>query len=632
MKEYSITRDDNYFFRKGVWTKGYEKMGAHLCRYNGVDGCFFTVWAPGANKVSVVGNFNEWNGKKNVMKVNKTGDIWTLFVPGVVDGDIYKYLIETKEGKHLYKADPYAFQAELRPETASKVSDITGYKWKDSRWMNKRKKMGHQCKPFNIYEVHLGSWKCHEDGTYYTYDELADELIDYVADMGYTHVELMPVMEHPFDGSWGYQITGYYAPTSRYGTPKQFMHLVEKAHQAGIGVIIDWVPGHFCRDEHGLGNFTGTKVYEDKDHAQWGTYTFDYSKGEVRSFLISNAAYWIEMYHVDGIRVDGVSSILYMNFGIDDPRMKRYNPDGTEGDLQAIKFLQEMNTIIGTNYSDVMMIAEESTAWPLVTRPPEVDGLGFHYKWDMGWMNDTLNYIKTDFPYKPGNHNMLTFSMMYAYNENFILPLSHDEVVHGKSSIIGRMPGDNWRKFAGCRVLLMYQMCHPGGKLNFMGNEFGQFIEWRFYEQLEWFMIDRFETHRKHQQFVKALNNIYKEYKALWIKDTSWEGFEWLDADNYKQSIISFVRHGKTPMDDLIVVLNFTPETYNDYRVGVTRKGIYEEVFNSDDTAYGGSGMLNKGEIKSRKKAWHGKDHSVSINIPPIGGVILKRKSARKNV
>lgn len=625
----SITQEEKRLFEAGTWTHSFDKMGAHPCEKKGVKGYTFTVWAPGAKKVNVVGDFNDWNEKKHAMRVDKTGAIWKTFIPGISGGELYKYLIETESGEKLYKADPYAFYAELRPGTASVVMDIDNYKWNDARWMSKRMKSGHMNKPFNIYEVHLGSWRCHDDGSFYTYDEMADELVAYAVEMGYTHLEIMPVMEHPFDGSWGYQITGYYAPTSRYGTPQQFMNFVEKAHKAGIGVILDWVPGHFCRDEHGLGNFTGQKVYESEDHAQWGTYTFDFSRGEIRSFLLSNAFFWIEKYHVDGIRVDGVSSILYMNFGIDDPGCKRYNPDGTEGDLQAIDFLQKMNEIIGKNFTDVLMIAEESTAWPLVTRPPEVGGLGFHYKWDMGWMNDTLNYIKTDFPYKPGNHTMITFSMMYAYNENFILPLSHDEVVHGKCSVIGRMPGDYWRKFAGSRVLAMYQMCHPGGKLNFMGNEIAQFIEWRFYEQLEWFLVEEFDTHRKHQQYIKELNAFYKDNKALWVKDTSWDGFEWLDADNSEQSIICFVRHGDAAVDDLIVVLNFTPQTYTDYRIGVTRKGLYSEVFNSDNCEYGGSGVTNQGDIESEKVPWQGQDNSVVINVPPIGGVILKRHNRR---
>lgn len=630
MGELLINKSERYMFKEGTWTECYTKMGAHPDVVEGIKGYRFTVWAPGVKSVHVIGEFNEWNEISHSMEPDETEEIWTLFVPDIEDGEEYKYLIETYQGELIYKADPYAFYAEKRPGTASKTYNIEGYPWKDGRWMSSRKRRGFFNKPLNIYEVSLGSWRRHEDGSYYSYNDLSDELIEYVVEMGYTHIEIMPVMEHPFDGSWGYQITGYFAPTSRYGEPKDFMRFIEKAHKAGIGVIVDWVPGHFCRDSHGLGRFNGDKLYEEKEHLQWGTYTFNFGKGEVRSFLISNVMYWIEKYHVDGIRVDGVSSILYMNFGIEDEKDKKYNPDGTEGDLKAIDFLQKMNSYVGSIYSDVMLIAEESTAWPLVTRPPESGGLGFHYKWDMGWMNDTLNYFKTDFPYKSYNHNLITFSMMYAYNENFILPLSHDEVVHGKCSLIGKMPGDYWRQFAGVRALAMYQICHPGAKLNFMGNEIAQFIEWRYYEGLEWFLTEKYDTHRKHQKFIQALNNVYKEYKALWIKDMSWEGFEWIDADNKEQNVISFIRHGKSPIDDLIVVLNFSCQSYNDYRIGIPKKGTYYEVFNSDDTEYGGSGVVNSEDIESEKLSWQGKDNSISFNIGAIGGVIFKRRGRKK--
>jgi 1,4-alpha-glucan branching enzyme len=630
MKGKLLTSDEKKRMKDGTWLHSYEKLGAHLVRRGRGTGCRFAVWAPGAKSVHVVGDFNDWDVLRHEMKLDADGEIWQLFIPGIEEGDLYKYVIETQDGKFLYKADPYAFWAEKVPETASRVCKPESYTWKDAVWMNRRNKKAHMQEPLNIYEVHLGSWKRHEDESYYTYDELSEELVEYVSEMGYTHIELMPVMEHPFDGSWGYQITSYYAPTSRYGTPQEFKHFIDTCHRAGIGVILDWVPAHFCRDAHGLGNFVGQKLYEDMDHAQWGTYTFNFGRGEVRTFLLSNLTYWIEEYHADGIRVDGVTSMLYLNFGVDDPSKKRFNVNGTEENLEAVAFVQDMNRVVGEQHSDVMLIAEESTAWPLVTRPPESGGLGFHYKWDMGWMNDTLNYMKTDFPYRPYNHNLLTFSMMYAFNENFILPLSHDEVVHGKCSLIGRMPGDYWRQFAGLRVLTLYQMCHPGGKLNFMGNEIGQFIEWRYYEGIEWFLAKDYEHHAKHQAYIRELNHFYKEYRAMWLKSYDWDGFEWLDADNNEQSVLTFIRHGKTPMDDLIVVINFTPETYEEYRVGVPKNGVYGEVFNSDKAEFGGSGFCNSKPVKSEKEPMHGMSQSVSVRIPPIGGLVLKRLSKRQ--
>lgn len=619
-----LTKEEKFLFREGTWYQSFDRLGAHpLCK-DGCDGYEFAVWAPGAKAVYVTGTFNEWNQKEFSMDQEVSCGIWHLFVPRVRKGDLYKFVIETETGALLYKADPYAFYTEKIPGNSSRIEDIDGYKWQDALWLARRKKNGHMNRPLNIYEVHLGSWKRHEDGSYYTYKELAEELIPYAVRMGYTHLELMPVMEHPYDGSWGYQITGYYAPTSRFGEPKDFMAFVDKCHGAGLGVILDWVPGHFCRDAHGLGAFVGDKLFEKGDHQQWGTYKFDFGKGEVRSFLISNLLFWLEKYHADGIRVDGVTSMLYLNFGIGDINQKEYNQYGKEENLEAIDFIRAVNNAAAHRFPDVMMIAEESTAWPLVTYPPADGGLGFHYKWDMGWMNDTLHYMKTDFPFRPGNHGLLTFTMMYAFNENFILPLSHDEVVHGKCSLIVRMPGDYWRQFAGLRLLALYQICHPGAKLNFMGNEIGQFIEWREYEGIEWFLTD-YEAHQKHQYYIEALNGLYKEEKALWQKSYSWEGFHWLDADNDKQSILSFVRQGKKKADDLIVLLNFRPDTYTDYRVGVTKKGTYKEIFNSDYVKYGGSGNINGDFIESEALPWHGMNHSIRISVPPIGGVILKR-------
>ncbi len=628
-----LTKAEAEGFASGNWDKSYEKFGAHKDQKDGKDGYRFAVWAPGAVSVRVVGSFSDWDpAKSKKLQLGKNG-IWTGFVPGVKQGDIYKYAIETESGELLYKADPYAFYSQQPPETASCIYDIDEYKWRDNAWMFRRKDVKLFEQPMNIYEVHLGSWRRNEDGSYLTYKQLAETLVPYAVDMGYTHLEIMPVMEHPFDGSWGYQTTGYYAPTSRYGTPTDFMAFVDVCHRSKLGVILDWVPGHFCRDAHGLANFVGDKLYEKEGHPQWGTLKFDLSKGEVRSFLLSNATFWVEQYHADGIRMDGVTSMLYLNFGVDDPSQKKFNEKGTEEDLVAVDFVRQINKNICTWHPDVLMIAEESTAWPLVTRPPEDGGLGFHFKWDMGWMHDTLNYMKTDFPYRPGNHNLLTFSMMYAFNENFVLALSHDEVVHGKCSLIGRMPGDYWRQFAGMRVLALYQMTHPGAKHNFMGAEFAQFIEWRYAEGLEWFLTD-YESHGKHQQYVKELNALYKKESALWQKGFSWDGFTWLDADDAAQSTLIFIRHGKRPIDDLIILINFAPETIDEFRIGVPKKGLYKEIFNSDDYRFGGSGRLNTEPLKSENIPWHGQENSVVIHTPPIGGVILKRvaSSGRKAV
>ena len=502
--------------------------------------------------------------------------------------------------------------------------------------------------PLNIFEVHLGSWKRHGDepqgepredgtwpgpgdpfpaqrGTFYTYDDLSKELVAYVKKMGYSHIEVLPLSEHPFDGSWGYQPTGYFAPTSRYGNPQQLMHFVNACHKAGIGVIMDWVPGGFCADAHGLATFNGEMLYEHEIHPNWGTHKFDYSRPQVRSFLVSNALYWVETYHIDGIRMDGVSSMLYMNFGIDDPSQKRFNKLGTEENLDASAFIRQTNTTMGELHPDVMMIAEESTAWPLVTYPPEDGGLGFHFKWDMGWMNDTLHYMQTDFPWRPGNHRMITFSTMYQFNENFVLPLSHDEVVNGKCSLITRMPGDQWRQFAGLRALAFYQMTHAGGKLNFMGNEIGQYIEWRYYEGIQYFLTEDFEAHRSQQVYIEALNKFYNKNAALWQRGYQSDGFEWIDADNADQSIVSFVRRGDDPDDELVILINFDINAREDFRLGVPEWGYYAEKFNSDAVEFGGSGVLNEGRIPCEDVAWNGREQSIVLRIPPLAGVVLKK-------
>ena len=633
----AITESDVFLMGKGEWYRSYEKLGAHPATVDGVKGYRFAVWAPDAHSVRVMGSFNDWNENQIFLECSPTGGIWTTFVPGVVEGDLYKYIIEGVHGKLLYKADPYAFWAECPPGNASRTFDLEGYKWGDAAWLKSRREKPHMERPLNIYEVHLGSWKRHDDGlagngdeysddhsgSYLSYDELSEELVSYVKDMGYSHIELLPVMEHPFDGSWGYQTTGYFAPTTRYGTPHEFMHFVDACHQAGIGVILDWTPGGFCRDEFGLVRFTGTKLYEKEEHPNWGTFKFDYGRGEVRSFLVSNALYWFEKYHADGIRVDGVTSMLYLNFGVDDPGQKKFNERGTEEDLVAIEFVQQLNDTVGEYYPDVMMIAEESTAWPLVTYPPTDGGLGFHYKWDMGWMHDTLHYCQTDFPWRPGNHRLLTFSSMYQFNENFVLPLSHDEVVHGKCSLIGRMPGDYWRQFAGMRALALYQMCHPGAKLNFMGNEIAQFIEWRYYEGIEFFMADEYEAHGNQQRFVRALNHFYLDNPAFWRHAYDGSGFEWVDADNAEQSIISFVRHGDDG-EDLVILINFDVAAREDFRMGVPYAGTWREVFNSDAEEFGGSGVINGKDVKSEPEPWNGREDSVTVRVPPLGGMVLK--------
>ena len=639
--KYQIPEQALADFSRGTGCESYKFLGAHLITMSGQVGIRFAVWAPGVKSVQVISEVDGWQKGEHWLDCLGSSGVWAGFFPELGVGTLYKYLIETADGKLLYKADPYAFSAEVRPGTASRVADIENYPWKDGAWMRRRAGTDHFKRPLNIYEVHLGSWKQHdvprdnpEDvpvAAFYNYRETADELVPYVKEMGYSHIELMPVMEHPFDGSWGYQVTGYYAATSRYGQPKDLMYLIEKCHKAGIGVILDWVPGHFCRDEFGLGRFNGEKLYEDQDHVHWGTYTFDFGRPEVRSFLLSNVHFWLEKYHADGIRVDGVSSILYLNYGLDgDSPNKRYNKYGDEGNLEAIDFLRQFNHMVGEKFPGAFTVAEESSAWPMVTRPAEQGGLGFHYKWDMGWMNDTLHYMQTDFPWRPGKHEQLTFSMMYAFSENFILPLSHDEVVHGKCSLIVRQPGDYWRQFAGLRLLALYQMTHSGGKLNFMGNEFGQFIEWRYYEALQWFMLD-YDHHRQHQAYIKALNHVYLEQPNLWQRDFSWEGFQWIDADNSKQSILIYTRQGDKPNDITVTVINFQTDSYFGFRLGVPKSGRYKEIFNSDEDRFGGSGLhYNPEPLRAVKKPSHGRDWSIEITVPPLGGVILKRDASRK--
>ena len=645
-----LTNDDIHLFCNGVWQRAWEKMGAHKDIQDGTAGWLFRVWAPQVSNVSVVGDFNNWEPNATPLSRVSTSDIWEVFVPGLDQGGLYKYVIETDAGELLWKADPFGFFAEECPGTASKLWDLSGYTWKDATWLRRRAGRDIMKSPLNIYEVHLGSWKRHgtepqgeprEDGTwpgpgdpfpaqrgtYYSYDDLSDELVAYVKQMGYTHIEVMPLSEHPFDGSWGYQSTGYYAATSRYGTPQQLMHFIDACHKAGIGVILDWVPGGFCANAEGLATFNGHMLFEREIHPNWGTHKFDFSRPEVRSFLVSNVLFWIELFHVDGIRMDGVSSMLYLNFGVDNPADKKFNKYGTEEDLDASAFIRQVNCAVGKEFPDVMMIAEESTAWPLVTYPAEDGGLGFHLKWDMGWMNDTLHYMQCDFPWRPGNHSLLTFSIMYAFSENFVLPLSHDEVVNGKCSLIGRMPGDDWRRFAGLRTLAFYQMTHPGAKLSFMGDEIGQQIEWRYYESIEWFLASDFDaTHGAQQRFIEALNHLYTNQKALWENAYDESGFEWIDADNSEQSILTFVRHGDKPANDLLILINFDPASYETYRVGVPREGDWELVFTSDDPNFGGSGYPKVEMASSKPESWNGRENSIEIAVPGLAGLVYRRR------
>lgn len=623
----NITEEKLYLFNQGQYFHSYRIFGAHPVE----GGVRFTVWCPEVKSVGVIGSFNDWT-PQYLTPQGSTG-VYSGIIPEAKPGDLYKYRITTAAGETFDKADPYAFWAEVRPGTASRIARLDGYTWHDGRYQAIRRSTKSP-RPMNVYEVHLGSWKQQEhpedpDYPFLSYRQLADELIPYAKDMGYTHLELLPVMEHPFDGSWGYQVTGFFAPTSRYGGPQDFMYFVDQAHQHGLGVILDWVPGHFCRDAHGLGRFNGKMLFEGADHPEWGTYKFDFTRSEVRSFLISSALYWLGCYHADGIRVDGVTSMLYLNFGLPDWAEKTYNDQGGEENTAAVEFLRQLNDAVHTFAPGAITVAEESSAWPHVTGDTASGGLGFDYKWDMGWMNDTLEYCKTDFPFRSYHHNKLTFSMAYGFSERFILPLSHDEVVHGKLSLMGRMPGDYWRKFAGLRLLALYQITHPGGKLSFMSTEYGPFIEWREYESLEWFLLD-YPTHQMHQDYVKQLNRLYQNTPALWQDDHSWEGFHWLDADDSAQSILLFRRTGREKTKAVTVLLNFQPEVYSDFRIGVPYPGQYQELLSSDATEFGGSGKGNPDILKAEPVPCHGEKWSVRVTVPPIGGILLQ-KLPRKN-
>lgn len=618
---------DFYLFHEGTQCYSYKMLGAHLMEEEGKKGVRFSVWAPNATEVGVVGNFNDWNGQQHQMKKMNTSGIWSVFIEDVKIGDLYKYEILTQQGEVLLKADPYGFYTEMRPNTATKVYSLEGYDWRDQDWQKEKTVGSSYQQPVNIYEVHLGSWKQKDDGEFLSYRELAHQLVEYVVDMGYTHIEILPLGEHPFDGSWGYQATGYYAVTSRYGTPHDFMYLVDQCHQKGIGVILDWVPGHFCKDEHGLRSFDGTRLYEYQEfqkaeNSGWGTLNFDLGKPEVRSFLISNALFWFENFHIDGLRVDAVANMLYLDYGKKTGEW-RPNQFGGNENLEAVDFIRKMNEAIFKYFPNVLMIAEESTQWPLVTAPTYCGGLGFNFKWNMGWMNDTLRYMAMDPMDRKNHHNLLTFSIMYASSENFILPLSHDEVVHGKKSLLDKMPGDYWNKFANLRAYYGFMMGHPGKKTLFMGGEFGQFIEWNEKQGLDWILLE-YDMHQKFKAYVKDLNNFYRQEKSMWQKDYDNEGFQWIDADNHQQSILVFMRKGNGEQDVTLMIINFTPVVRHKYRIGVPLLGHYQEVFNSDKTIYGGSGVENGGRLQAREMRCHNQPYSMEIVVPPLAILCIK--------
>ena len=616
---------NTYLFHEGTAISAYEFMGAHATTRDGVSGYMFRVWAPRALAVSVVGDFNFWDVNAHPME-KITDGIWECFLPGGQPYDAYKFAVTGADGVLRYKADPYAFHAETRPGTSSKLYTIDGYQWGDGAWLEHRHSHQVYSAPLNIYEVHLGSWRRRENGDFIDYRDLARQLAPYVKELGFNYVELLPITEYPLDDSWGYQCTGYFAPTSRYGTPEDFMFFVDYMHQQGIGIILDWVPAHFCKDEHGLYEFDGTRCYEYEDlrkgeHAAWGTRVFDYARPEVKSFLLSSVAFWLKEYHIDGIRVDAVASMLYLDYDRPDGQWVA-NKYGGKEHLEAIDFLREMNKTAFTVNPDALMVAEESTAWPLVTKPAEVGGLGFNLKWNMGWMNDMCHYLKMDPWFRQGNHKDITFSMFYAFSENYILPLSHDEVVHMKGSFLGKMPGDMWQKFAGVRGFYAYTLAHPGKKLSFMGVELGTEKEWAFDKSLDWELLEQ-EPNRQLHQYIKDINRFYLEQSPLWEIDFDWEGFQWLVSDDNHNNVVVFLRRDKTG-NELVCAINFSPNTYEDYRFGCPPVREYVEVFNSDRPEYGGSGVVNAAPCKVSWKESHGMESSVAIRIPPFGAVFLK--------
>lgn len=623
-----LTDFDVHLFKSGKHFKLYEKLGAHFLNNGKQDGTYFAVWAPNARAISVIGNFNHWKSGKH--KLNPRWDesgIWEGFFPDILHGEAYKYAIHSNTGDFLEKSDPFASFFEMPPKTAS-IIWTPRYEWKDSSWLHDRKNLIGKKQPYSIYEVHYGSWRRKgEDNRSLTYPEMALELVKYVKDMGFTHVEFLPLMEHPFYGSWGYQLTGYYAPTSRYGSPEDFKYLIDSFHQEGIGVLLDWVPSHFPGDVHGLFKFDGTHLYEHADprkgfHPDWKSYIFNYGRNEVRSFLISNALFWIDRYHIDGLRVDAVASMLYLDYSRL-PGEWIPNQHGGNENIEAITFLKEMNEVVYSHFPDAITIAEESTSWTGVSRPTYLGGLGFGQKWMMGWMHDTLHYFSNDPIHRKYHQNEITFSIMYAFTENFMLPLSHDEVVHGKGSLAGRMPGDEWRKFANLRLMFGYMFTHPGTKLLFMGGEFGQTAEWNHEKSLDWHLLD-YGVHLGVQKLVRDLNNFYKNERGLYLHQFEAKGFAWIDYSDQENSVMAYQRQGDEKEDLLIVICNFTPEIRQHYRVGVPYRGKWREVFNSDDVKYSGTGVLNEGSLMTSPVKYHGRDYSISLTLPPLGISILK--------
>jgi len=618
-----LSDDDLFLFNEGSHYRLYEKLGARPMNLDGVEGTHFAVWAPNAQQVCVVGDFNGWDKSSHPLSPKGQSGIWEGFIPGVGKGTIYKYYLASHHrGYRVEKADPFAFYAETPPKTASIIWDLD-YEWGDRAWVEKRANCNALAAPMSVYEVHLGSWqRVPEEGNrYLSYRELAARLADYVKQMGFTHVEFLPVMEHPFYGSWGYQVTGYFAPTSRYGTPQDFMYLVDYLHQHDIGVILDWVPSHFPNDEHGLGYFDGTHLYEHGDprqgiHPDWNSFIFNYGRHEVRSFLLSSALFWLDKYHVDGLRVDAVASMLYLDYGRKEGEWMPNQYGGREN-LEAIAFLRRFNEIMYQQTPDVQTVAEESTAWQMVSRPTYVGGLGFGLKWDMGWMHDTLEYVSRNPIYRKYHHNNLTFRMVYAFFENFVLPLSHDEVVHGKGSLLGKMPGDDWQKFANLRLLLGYMYAQPGKKLLFMGAELGQWREWTHEESLEWHLLD-YAPHSSLKRWVEDLNHFYRRQPALYELDFEPAGFEWIDCNDVEHSVVSLVRKGRSPDDLVVAVCNFTPMTHYNYRVGVPHPGFWKELLNSDAREYGGSGQGNLGGVEAAPVPLHGRPYSLTITLPPL--------------
>lgn len=629
----SISADDLFLFGEGKLRQGYKTFGAHCMTLDGVDGVRFAVWAPNAERVSVIGSFNNWDGRIHPMRIHGSSGVWEIFIPHLTEYDTYKFEIRNRHtGNILVKSDPYGFEYEKRPGTAAQIFNPK-YEWQDAAWMQSRENWDWLHAPFNCYEVHLGSWKRNENGQFLTYRELAETLVPYVAEMGYTHVEFLPVTEHPLTESWGYQTVGYFAATHRFGSPDDLRYLIDCFHKANIGVILDWVPGHFPKDDWALARFDGTALYEHEDprigeHQEWGTYIFNYGRNEPRNFLLSNAYYWLKEFHIDGLRVDAVASMLYLDYSRKEGEWVP-NKFGGRENLDVVEFLKEMNMMVGEEFKGALTIAEESTSWPMVSRPVYMGGLGFSMKWNMGWMNDTLSYMEEDSIHRQYHHDKLTFGQLYAYSENFVLPFSHDEVVHGKRSLLDKMPGDHWRKFANLRLLLTYQATTPGKLLNFMGNEIGQGNEWNVNNSLDWHLIeDAHVGHEAHQGIQKLsfdLNHLYKSVSALHTLDFVPEGFEWIDCQDRQQSVLSFIRRS-SDNSFVIIALNFTPVVRHNYRIGVPQHGSYHECFNSDAGYYGGSNIGNGAGLHSEEMPWMNQPHSLLITLPPLAGVILKIK------